>query len=28
VIDDLGFPIHVPYGNVTFDSDEGGKIIC
>jgi len=28
VIDDLGFPIHVPYGNVTFDTDEGGKIIC
>lgn len=28
IIDSLGTPTHVPYENVTFDTDEGGKIIC
>jgi len=28
VIDSLGCPTHVPYENVTFDTDEGGKLIC
>jgi len=28
IIDSLGTPTHVPYENVTFDTDEGGKMIC